>query len=186
MYFFFFFFSSRRRHTRWTGDWSSDVCSSDLHRKDRRMWVRQVVERDAACDGIEMANGTACDVAEPDLSVWHDRQAEWSGGDARAWGRYRPCLDPARCRIESSDSSSHCCRKPEEASSIELERLWSHWTSLHGAEWEDVKRLPRRVKAPDVVRALLDEPGVALCVYRSGHNAVLRLGRFPGRDHASA
>src|SRR5690348_11495283 len=22
--------SSRRRHTRWTGDWSSDVCSSDL------------------------------------------------------------------------------------------------------------------------------------------------------------
>src|SRR5690348_4422121 len=27
---FHFFFSSRRRHTRWTGDWSSDVCSSDL------------------------------------------------------------------------------------------------------------------------------------------------------------
>src|SRR5438876_12233459 len=27
----FFFFSSRRRHTRWTGDWSSDVCSSDLN-----------------------------------------------------------------------------------------------------------------------------------------------------------
>src|SRR6266487_2508694 len=26
----YFFFSSRRRHTRWTGDWSSDVCSSDL------------------------------------------------------------------------------------------------------------------------------------------------------------
>src|SRR5690348_9445266 len=23
------FFSSRRRHTSWTGDWSSDVCSSD-------------------------------------------------------------------------------------------------------------------------------------------------------------
>src|SRR5690348_18159925 len=31
-FFFFFFFSSRRRHTRWTGDWSSDVCSSDLGR----------------------------------------------------------------------------------------------------------------------------------------------------------
>src|SRR5215510_16180688 len=27
----FFFFSSRRRHTRWPRDWSSDVCSSDLH-----------------------------------------------------------------------------------------------------------------------------------------------------------
>src|SRR5437762_13551321 len=31
MLFFFFFFSSRRRHTRYIGDWSSDVCSSDLH-----------------------------------------------------------------------------------------------------------------------------------------------------------
>src|SRR5256885_3901318 len=28
---FFFFFSSRRRHTRLQGDWSSDVCSSDLN-----------------------------------------------------------------------------------------------------------------------------------------------------------
>src|SRR3712207_9177681 len=28
---FFFFFSSRRRHTRYWRDWSSDVCSSDLH-----------------------------------------------------------------------------------------------------------------------------------------------------------
>src|SRR5690606_41184634 len=28
--FIFFFFSSRRRHTRFSRDWSSDVCSSDL------------------------------------------------------------------------------------------------------------------------------------------------------------
>src|SRR5437763_17013445 len=35
-----FFFSSRRRHTRYIGDWSSDVCSSDLigvrHRPEER------------------------------------------------------------------------------------------------------------------------------------------------------
>src|SRR2546430_4642453 len=30
-YVVFFFFSSRRRHTRFDCDWSSDVCSSDLH-----------------------------------------------------------------------------------------------------------------------------------------------------------
>src|SRR5437762_12577284 len=30
-----FFFSSRRRHTRYIGDWSSDVCSSDLGRGGR-------------------------------------------------------------------------------------------------------------------------------------------------------
>src|SRR5690606_3788657 len=29
-FFSFFFFSSRRRHTRFSRDWSSDVCSSDL------------------------------------------------------------------------------------------------------------------------------------------------------------
>src|SRR5436189_6468754 len=31
----FFFFSSRRRHTRYIGDWSSDVCSSDLLMRQR-------------------------------------------------------------------------------------------------------------------------------------------------------
>src|SRR5207249_7995315 len=31
-----FFFSSRRRHTRSKRDWSSDVCSSDLHRTGYR------------------------------------------------------------------------------------------------------------------------------------------------------
>src|SRR5437762_10827318 len=36
VFFFFFFFSSRRRHTRYIGDWSSDVCSSDLR---ARRWV---------------------------------------------------------------------------------------------------------------------------------------------------
>src|SRR5207302_4123499 len=30
-----FFFSSRRRHTRFSRDWSSDVCSSDLFRDNR-------------------------------------------------------------------------------------------------------------------------------------------------------
>src|SRR5690606_21652009 len=29
-----FFFSSRRRHTSFSRDWSSDVCSSDLHQAD--------------------------------------------------------------------------------------------------------------------------------------------------------
>src|SRR5437764_15345678 len=33
---FVFFFSSRRRHTRYIGDWSSDVCSSDLRRENEK------------------------------------------------------------------------------------------------------------------------------------------------------
>src|SRR2546426_11381460 len=40
---FFFFFSSRRRHTRLQGDWSSDVCSSDLN-PAREYYLTDMVE----------------------------------------------------------------------------------------------------------------------------------------------
>src|SRR5256885_5035254 len=39
----FFFFSSRRRHTRLQGDWSSDVCSSDLDPDVFRAWLPDAV-----------------------------------------------------------------------------------------------------------------------------------------------
>src|SRR6266581_5866203 len=46
-----FFFSSRRRHTIWTGDWSSDVCSSDLDVAEHD--VTDVVRAHArAADGL--------------------------------------------------------------------------------------------------------------------------------------
>src|SRR5256885_14463303 len=38
-----FFFSSRRRHTRFQGDWSSDVCSSDLRSGSWRRLAERVV-----------------------------------------------------------------------------------------------------------------------------------------------
>src|SRR5690606_7372975 len=49
---FFFFFSSRRRHTRFSRDWSSDVCSSDLltqkrwrdcNAMDRSRWLKHLL-----------------------------------------------------------------------------------------------------------------------------------------------
>src|SRR5205807_3043045 len=42
---FFFFFSSRRRHTRLQGDWSSDVCSSDLVSAEREERERSCLNR---------------------------------------------------------------------------------------------------------------------------------------------
>src|ERR1035437_10722608 len=39
---FFFFFSSRRRHTRYWREWSSDMCSSDLHGHGNTVTVRHV------------------------------------------------------------------------------------------------------------------------------------------------
>src|SRR5256885_7876081 len=45
MFALFFFFSSRRRHTRLQGDWSSDVCSSDLMGTRRPFLFRGVKRR---------------------------------------------------------------------------------------------------------------------------------------------
>src|SRR5436309_16140512 len=55
----FFFFSSRRRHTRFSRDWSSDVCSSDLlesfsHPRSSRKGRKTLVDRQfsAARNGL--------------------------------------------------------------------------------------------------------------------------------------
>src|SRR5690606_40201157 len=49
----FFFFSSRRRHTRFSRDWSSDVCSSDLRQFRRHPAGRHAVVLVAAEEGAE-------------------------------------------------------------------------------------------------------------------------------------
>src|SRR5256885_4024903 len=49
-----FFFSSRRRHTRLQGDWSSDVCSSDLIQRYEEIAGR-VAERLQSCDKVIIA-----------------------------------------------------------------------------------------------------------------------------------
>src|SRR6266700_5233800 len=72
---FFFFFSSRRRHTRFSRDWSSDVCSSDLQLISevarRELTLRSLgVERRLA---LEMAVDERAEVAELER---HWREAE--------------------------------------------------------------------------------------------------------------
>src|SRR5690606_7121302 len=51
----YFFFSSRRRHTRFSRDWSSDVCSSDLDIVPKRAALRAAQHaldrRPIACKG---------------------------------------------------------------------------------------------------------------------------------------
>src|SRR6266581_1166920 len=63
---FFFFFSSRRRHTRWTGDWSSDVCSSDL-----ALVVQHGVDQ-------RFQGGAAVGADEEEISVRRDAE-RWLG-----------------------------------------------------------------------------------------------------------
>src|SRR6266511_4962778 len=59
---FFFFFSSRRRHTRFSRDWSSDVCSSDLHvQSDRKLDARVALALMSiqSVKGVEVGDGFA-------------------------------------------------------------------------------------------------------------------------------
>jgi len=63
-----FFFSSRRRHTRCSRDWSSDVCSSDLHihisEIELLSFVEGVVELKVACSKGTYIRTLAEDVAK--------------------------------------------------------------------------------------------------------------------------
>src|SRR2546426_7412976 len=52
-----FFFSSRRRHTRLQGDWSSDVCSSDLAEYNRWAYSTPPEKQFAVKDLAEKAKG---------------------------------------------------------------------------------------------------------------------------------
>src|SRR5205807_6549338 len=62
-----FFFSSRRRHTRLQGDWSSDVCSSDLDQTGQgaavgirprvRFWMSHTTSFDIAPGMVVLGSG---------------------------------------------------------------------------------------------------------------------------------
>src|SRR5207248_8715568 len=87
----FFFFSSRRRHTRSYGDWSSDVCSSDLasgatyssssspRRSWRSTWPRSV------SPSVEL-NSAALKPRRSSASTW-SFMSEISGDTTRKSGR---------------------------------------------------------------------------------------------------
>src|SRR6266581_7466558 len=82
----FFFFSSRRRHTRWTGDWSSDVCSSDLDDiEDLRLAV------DEACAHLLSVHPRGSRLGlRVDGSDDHIHVVAWTDVTDPAWPRQGP------------------------------------------------------------------------------------------------
>src|SRR5207245_7797608 len=94
---FCFFFSSRRRHTRCYRDWSSDVCSSDLHRRARPSRAR-------ARGGGGLAHG------EPDLRRLGPREAApvrrvREIGRASCRERGEMAVDGGACKKKSEEAA---------------------------------------------------------------------------------
>src|SRR5690606_40336369 len=71
--FAFFFFSSRRRHTRFSRDWSSDVCSSDLDADQLQVWGDTILQLIANIPGTSEVEKTVED-GTPEVRVDIDRQ----------------------------------------------------------------------------------------------------------------
>src|SRR5437762_5393511 len=92
----FFFFSSRRRHTRYIGDWSSDVCSSDLGESRQR------------ADRREYVSGQANPNSDRPL---RRRRVAKAAASAANYGVRRRCRDGggARDRKSTRLNSSHRC-----------------------------------------------------------------------------
>src|SRR5256885_16803535 len=93
----FFFFSSRRRHTRLQGDWSSDVCSSDLITR-----ANQFPSASVGADIFSQQNAKTSNQFPPyqvnagqlNLSViWN----------LDFWGKYRRQTEAARAQMLASE-----------------------------------------------------------------------------------
>src|SRR2546430_4847007 len=75
----YFFFSSRRRHTRFDCDWSSDVCSSDLHPAQRDRFSAEVEPRVQTRDSGETMSAVI------DSGHAHDEHAHGPYGGVMRW-----------------------------------------------------------------------------------------------------
>src|SRR5256885_17199295 len=89
-----FFFSSRRRHTRLQGDWSSDVCSSDLLCLVRggegcgKTSLLQMLAGQLPLQGGRLAYPQQPDPSQRPALFWRDPRAELSNAE-----RARPAQD---------------------------------------------------------------------------------------------
>src|SRR2546426_7714614 len=153
----FFFFSSRRRHTRLQGDWSSDVCSSDLealgavHVGERLELAPEALAGGAAqvpLEGLTRLEAVDEEVAEPTLLV--------------------ALLEPAALRPEEArlaDDLRHVLLlEPAEVALAAVGRD----PDLHHVE-------DGRVHAPPVARPLETNERLFVCLGREGST------RWPAR-----
>src|SRR5690606_41066755 len=71
-----FFFSSRRRHTRFSRDWSSDVCSSDLWGQDDELGLFAPVQQQGREHDAGRKRGLAILLADEHEELFDERSEE--------------------------------------------------------------------------------------------------------------
>src|SRR5437899_11281804 len=98
-----FFFSSRRRHTRCLSDWSSDVCSSDLHLKKVS---RQGDKGGAAAYAIENRITEICARFGQTEAMREKRQAPSRSEERRVGKEGRTGWDPDHSKNNTTRTNS--------------------------------------------------------------------------------
>src|SRR3989454_2256386 len=127
----FFFFSSRRRHTRLQGDWSSDVCSSDLSSSSR---PASTITTSRASWRAPRAPGRSrrvyrASITSPSTSGARSPRSRPPGAGSRSTGSRRsarrrarsPCAIPTATRSSSTsilESESGPGRDPVQSPSL--------------------------------------------------------------------
>src|ERR1022692_2604110 len=104
---FFFFFSSRRRHTRLQGDWSSDVCSSDLLLPESANVVEGKAALSGACSHDIPAQRTRTSYVlreEPELNIEPQKPRELTTQRA-SFAAAIPARDPRAGSRHTSDDA---------------------------------------------------------------------------------
>src|SRR6266487_4708309 len=138
-----FFFSSRRRHTRWTGDWSSDVCSSDLRfGPDPRERGRAGLDCDGPAHG---PHAGPCGAGESKARERRGRKPP--GGPARAVRRARGGGGPHHIPPVGAGRVHHRERDPDRWRAIPRVALSRRVTAVAAALDLPLRLLARDVRA---------------------------------------
>src|SRR6266581_7322213 len=151
---FFFFFSSRRRHTRWTGDWSSDVCSSDL-----RVWITSQGQELGSTKADLHAGNNAVDlearIAQSGVNLMEVHISS-AGAEQVLLSQAVTVRHPRVLYISGGYESSAPLLQTLKRAQVDVERA-AAFPVNHGArDWDAVllDNYPDRVLAPDEDEAL--------------------------------
>src|SRR5690606_35185666 len=175
-----FFFSSRRRHTRFSRDWSSDVCSSDLINAEKP--IVAAVQGHAVgvgttilfqCDLVYIAEDARLTVPFIDLGVVPENASSMTmvdrlghtrafalfglgepllGKDAAAWGLANASLPYGEVEPRARDAARMLALKPPQSMRL-TKKLMRDREALMARMQEEGEIFAERLRSPEAAAA---------------------------------